>query len=229
MTKRLFGFTATSAFALLLAVGAQANVSQTSAGGDQSAIAVQDSLNDNTLAFGSYNGSGNEVVTDSNNDASTNNSQTAVLGSQAAGQDTNVDSHNTYEDNSDHSINDSQFAYGGQAAGNDALSLEASNGSQVAGNDAVMDSYNDYGTTVTIGDVSFNLTEIASSQYLHASVTNNQVRIKRGGLTTGSIFAGSGNFDSFAGINSQNLNSGALSVGLNANAVNVHGTVTIGN
>lgn len=233
MSTKLLGFGATGAVALALAaapIAAQAaGLNQVSAGDDQYAIGVQDSLNDNEINAFSFNNNGNALTQDSHNDNSTNDSQIAALDSQAAGNDANVDSYNTIEILTDQSVNGSQSAdRGGQAAGNDATAIDASKGSQVAVGDAYRDSFNDGSLNVAIGAVDLNLTSVVSEQALGATVSGNLL-LTGSSVTTGSIFGGSGNFDSFAGINSQNINSGVMSVGLNASAINVHGQVTIGN
>lgn len=227
---RLPGLSGASAFVLLIAATAQADgLNQVAAGGDQYAIAVQDSVNGNLVNYGSGNDNNNSLAAGNGNDNSTNDSQIAALDSQAAGNDANIGSHNTLSEGLNASVNESQSAdRKGQAAGNDAISIDADRRSQVAMGDAVQGSHNDASTNIEVGPVALNVTSLASAQLLEAAVTDNKM-VVFGGVTSGHVFSGSGNFGGFAGLNSQNINSGVMSVGLNASAVNVHGQVTIGN
>jgi hypothetical protein len=227
MKSVLHGLTATSAAVLLMVGAAQADVTQTKAGNDQNTIAVQDSLNGNDVAILSGNLSDNTVNSNSNNNTSVNDSQTALFGSQAAGRDANLLSHNSLSADVDTSVNGSQFAEkDGIAAGGNATHFDADDGSQIVGGTAYMRSHNDESFTVEIGGVSINLTGIASRQKLEATVSDNEMRVS-GAVLTGNLYGGAGNFKSFSGVNSQNANTGLLAAGLNANVVNVHGAVAI--
>ena len=227
MKSVLHGLTATSAAVLLMVGVAHADVTQSHANGNQTTIAVQDSLNGNDVAILSGNLSDNNLQLGNDNNTSVNDSQTAVKDSQAAGRDANVLSHNTVALDYDESVNNSQFSeHGGQAAGNDATKMEAKDDSQIVGGTAYMRSHNDESLTIEIGGVSINLTGIASHQKLEATVSDNETRVS-GGVLTGNLYGGASNFQSFSGVNSQNANSGLLAAGLNANVVNVHGAVAI--
>jgi hypothetical protein len=249
-TKFLAGaatITATSVLALMLAIGpvnaqdVEIEQEDNSIGGDQTAVLQNDTDVTNRSA-----NAGNDASVQADRD-SHNNDSDATNRSANAGNDANVqadrDSNNTEFDVTNRSANAGSDA-NVQADRDSNNSATADNGSVAAGQDLdIDDSFNDEsvnatdssiaaGDDVEIEDSAVALggsTAIMSVTELDATITANQVHLDDGEVTTGNVLGGSSNFQQFTGVNSQNINSGVLSIGQNASTIAVHGQVTIGN
>ena len=202
--------TATSAFALMLVVGpanfaaAQPVIDQTASdvAEDQNAIVGDDNVTESTLTDSQNNNSSNDNNSD-NSDNSTNDSNN---------NNSTNDSNNDNSDNSDNSSND-----------NNSDNSDNSNNSDNSDNSNNSGADNASVSIAGNGDATY----IVSETSLSASVTNNTLDVGEF-LHTGDILGGSSNFSTFAGVNSQNLNTGVMSVGQNASTIAVHGQAHIG-
>lgn len=205
------------------------------AGNDANVQADRDSHNDESVTATNRSAAAgsSQDIEDSFNDADAHASHDSVA--MAAGDDVEVDRSFNSATGGDGSVNLSAGEeiedVGIAGAGDGSVALAAGDdiddvGVAIAGDGSMAfgagDDVEIQDSQLALGDA----TSIVSTTHLEGTVTDNELTVDKS-LSTGSVLSGSYNFKNFSGINSQNVNSGIMSVGQNANTIGAHGNVTI--